>query len=112
MLSILKGGLISVTGGAWITNLPPAYMIAQFRLFGIPSSFYFMVILTVLAALWMKYAPFGRTIYAIGGNPEAARVSGIRIQPSIVGIFTIHRFFAGIAAVLFATQLQAIQSTV
>ena len=112
MLSILKGGLISVTGGAWISNLPPEFMIAQFRFFGIPSSVYFMVVLTVLAALWMKYSVFGRTIYAIGGNPEAARVSGIRIQPSIVGVFTIHGMFAGIAAILFATQLQVIQSTV
>ncbi len=112
MLSILKGGLISVTGGAWISGMPPAFMIAQFRLFGLPSSVYFMVVLTVLAALWMKYSVFGRTIYAIGGNPEAARVSGIRIQPSIVAVFTIHGMFAGIAAVLFATQLQVIQSTV
>ena len=110
MLSILKGGLISVTGGAWISNLPPEFMIAQVRLFGIPSSVYFMVVLTVLAALWMKYSVFGRTIYAIGGNTEAARVSGIRIQPSIVGVFTIHGMFAGIAAILFATQLQVIQS--
>jgi len=112
MLSILKGGLISVTGGAWISGMPPEFMIAQFRLFGLPSSVYFMVVLTVLAALWMKYSVFGRTIYAIGGNPEAARVSGIRIQPSIVGVFTIHGMFAGFAAVLFATQLQVIQSTV
>lgn len=112
MLSILKGGLISVTGGAWISGMPPGFMIAQFRFFGIPSSVYFMVVLTVLAALWMKHSVFGRTIYAIGGNPEAARVSGIRIQPSIVGVFTIHGMFAGIAAVLFATQLQVIQSTV
>ncbi len=112
MLSILKGGLISVTGGAWISGMPPEFMIAQFRLFGIPSSVYFMVVLTLLAALWMKYSVFGRTIYAIGGNPEAARVSGIRMQSSVVGIFTIHGMFAGIAAILFATQLQVIQSTV
>jgi ribose/xylose/arabinose/galactoside ABC-type transport system permease subunit len=112
MLSILKGGLISVTGGAWIGNLPREFMIAQFRFFGIPSSVYFMVVLTVLAALWMKYSVFGRTIYAIGGNPEAARVSGIRIQPAVVAVFAIHGLFAGVAAVLFATQLQVIQSTV
>ncbi len=41
-----------------------------------------------------------------------ARVAGIRIERSIVGVFMIHGFFAGIAAVLFATQLQVIQSTV
>ena len=36
MLSILKGGLISVTGGAWITNLPAGYALAQMRPLGIP----------------------------------------------------------------------------
>jgi ribose/xylose/arabinose/galactoside ABC-type transport system permease subunit len=112
MLSILKGGLISVTAGAWITNLPPDYLIAQFRLFGIPSPVYFMVVLTIVAALWARHSGFGRNIYAIGGNPEAARVSGIRIKPSVVTVFAIHGLFAGIAAVLFATQLQVIQSTV
>jgi len=112
MLSVLKGGLISATAGAWINNLPPEFMLAQFRLFGIPSPVYFMVILTLVAALWMRYSGFGRTIYAIGGNPDAARVTGIRIERSTVCVFMIHGFFAGIAAVLFATQLQVIQSTV
>jgi ribose/xylose/arabinose/galactoside ABC-type transport system permease subunit len=54
MLSILKGGLISATGGAWISGMPPEFMIAQFRFFGLPSSVYLMVILTVAAALWMR----------------------------------------------------------
>ncbi|WEK50067.1 MAG: ABC transporter permease [Candidatus Kaistia colombiensis] len=112
MLSILKGGLISVTAGAWITNLPEDYLIAQFRLFGIPSPVWFMVILTALVALWMRYSGFGRTIYAIGGNVEAARVAGIQVERSTVIVFAIHGAFAGIAAVLFATQLQVIQSTV
>lgn len=112
MLSVLKGGLISVTAGAWINNLPPDFMLAQFRLLGIPSPVYFMVVLTILAALWMRYSSFGRSIYAIGGNPDAARVTGIRIERATVGVFMIHGFFAGIAAVLFATQLQVIQSTV
>ncbi|MCX5515595.1 ABC transporter permease [Kaistia algarum] len=112
MLSILKGGLISATGGAWITNLPPDYLIAQFRLLGVPSPVWFMGILTILAAIWMRSAAFGRAIYAIGGNPEAARVAGIRVERSTVMIFAIHGMFAGIAAILFATQLQVIQSTV
>lgn len=112
MLSILKGGLISATAGAWITNLPPDYLIAQFRLFGIPSPVWFMAILTIAAAVWMRSSGFGRSIYAIGGNPEAARVAGIRVEATTVAIFAVHGMFAGIAAVLFATQLQVIQSTV
>ncbi|WP_420909670.1 ABC transporter permease [Kaistia nematophila] len=112
MLSVLKGGLISVTAGAWITNLPEDYLISQFRLLGVPSPVWFMVILTALVAFWMRYSGFGRTIYAIGGNVEAARVAGIQVERSTVIVFAIHGAFAGIAAVLFATQLQVIQSTV
>ena len=71
-----------------------------------------MVVLTVLAALWMRYTAFGRSLYAIGGNPEAARAAGIPIERRIVQVFTIHGVFAGLATMLFATQLQVIQSTV
>jgi ribose/xylose/arabinose/galactoside ABC-type transport system permease subunit len=112
MYSILKGGLISATGGVWISNLPPQFMIAQFRWFGIASTVWFMVVLTILAALWMRYSVQGRSIYALGSNAEAARASGIRTGPTVVMVFAIHGLFAGIASVLFATQLQVIQSTV
>jgi ribose/xylose/arabinose/galactoside ABC-type transport system permease subunit len=112
IVSILKGGLITVTQGVWISNLPPDFLIAQFRLFGIPSPVYFMVGLTIAAGLWMRYAPFGRAIYAVGGNVEAARTVGIRPERLTVGVFALHGMFAGIAAVLFGTQLQVIQSTV
>jgi ribose/xylose/arabinose/galactoside ABC-type transport system permease subunit len=112
MLSILKGGLISATGGAWITDMPPGFMIAQWRWLGVPSTIYFMVILTVVAALFMRYTDFGRAIYAVGGNMEAARAAGLSPERTVVGVFALHGFFAGIAGLLFATQLQVIQSTV
>ena len=113
MLSILKGGLISATGGAWITDLPPDFSSRSPRCFGIPSPVWFMVILTVIVALWMRYSAFGRSIYAIGGNAEAARAAGISPERDLrASSSRIHGVFAGIAAVLFATQLQVIQSTV
>lgn len=112
MLSILKGGLISATGGAWISNMPAGFLIAQARLFGIPSPVYFMIILTIIAAFFMRYTDFGRAIYAVGGNIEAARAAGVDPERTVVGVFALHGLFAGIAALLFATQLQVIQSTV
>ncbi|MFO1035226.1 MAG: ABC transporter permease [Geminicoccaceae bacterium] len=112
MLSILKGGLIIATGGAWISNLPPGYALAQMEPLGIAMPIWFMVILTAGAAFWMRYAPTGRAIYAVGGNPEAARLSGISKQRILMTVFGLHGAFAGIAAVLFATQLSVIQSTV
>lgn len=112
MLSILKGGLISLTGGTWITGMPGGFFIAQSRLFGIPAPVYFMVILTIVMALWMRYSAMGRSIYAVGGNAEAARATGLDPERTCVFVFALHGFFAGIAALLFATQLQVIQSTV
>ena len=112
MLSILKGGLISATGGSWITDMPPGFMIAQMRLFNIPSAVYFMVVLTIAAALFMRYTDFGRAVYAVGGNIEAARAAGINPERIVIGVFALHGLFAGIAGILFATQLQVIQSTV
>ena len=71
-----------------------------------------MVVLTVLAALWMRYSAFGRSLYAIGGNAEAALATGIPVERRTVAVFIIHGAFAGLATILFATQLQVIQSTV
>jgi ribose/xylose/arabinose/galactoside ABC-type transport system permease subunit len=112
MLSILKGGLIMVTGGAWISNLPPGYALAQMEPLGVPMPIWFMVVLTAAAAFWMRCTATGRSLYAVGGNPEAARLSGISQRRVVMLAFLAQGFFAGIAAVLFATQLSVIQSTV
>jgi ribose/xylose/arabinose/galactoside ABC-type transport system permease subunit len=112
MLSILRGGLVSVTGGAWINNLPPEFLLAQQRIFSVPVPVWFMIALTIGAFIWMRYSAFGRSLYAIGGNPEAARAAGIPIERRTVQVFMIHGAFAGLATILFATQLKIIQSTV
>ncbi len=112
MLSILKGGLISVTAGAWITDLPEGFHLSQMKPLGLPMPIYFMVFLTLGAAFWMRYSATGRAIYAVGGNAEAARLSGISRERTIMTVFLIHGVFVGIASVLFATQLSIIQSTV
>jgi ribose/xylose/arabinose/galactoside ABC-type transport system permease subunit len=111
-LSILKGGLISATGGAWINALPQGFHLAQMKPLGVPMPIYFMVTLTIAAAAWMRFSATGRSIYAVGGNAEAARLSGISKERTIVKVFAVHGFFVGIAAILYATQLAIIQSTV
>jgi len=112
MLSILRGGLVSVTGGTWINNLPAEFLLAQQRILGVPVPVWFMIVLTIGAFLWMRYSAFGRSLYAIGGNAEAARAAGIPIERRTVQVFMIHGAFAGLATILFATQLKIIQSTV
>ncbi|WP_182084748.1 ABC transporter permease [Aureimonas sp. ME7] len=112
MLSILRGGLITVTGGAWISGLPPEFQLAQFRLLGVPSPVWFMLVMTIAMAFVLRSTAFGRSIYAVGGNAEAAEASGIPYKATIVKVFGLHGLIAGVSAILFATQLQVIQSTV
>jgi ribose/xylose/arabinose/galactoside ABC-type transport system permease subunit len=123
-LSILKGLLIIASQGERITGMPKAYALAQRRpLQGIPFPIFedffhmltmpviLMVILMVLVALWMRYSPTGRAMYAVGGNAEAARLSGISEHRTVMTAFILNGVFVGIAAVLNATQFSVIQVT-
>lgn len=111
MLSILKGALIIGTGGDRIIGMPEEFFLAQMRPLGIPMPIYFMIILTILAQLWMRYSDMGRSFYAYGGNKEAARLSGISEKRVIMSAFILNGFFVGIASILYATQLNVIQAT-
>lgn len=111
MFSVFQGALILTTQGNVIYNLPSEFTLAQQRPLGIPAPIYFMVILTVIAALWLRYSPTGRAIYAVGGNKEAARLSGISERRIIMIAFIVNGITAGIATLLYATQQSVIQPT-
>jgi ribose/xylose/arabinose/galactoside ABC-type transport system permease subunit len=111
MFSILKGGLILVAGGNTIYTLPEGYTFAQDDWLGIPSPIYFMVGLTILVALWMRYSATGRSMYAVGGNAEAARLSGIDTRRVLMTTFILNGLMVGICSLLLATQFNQIQAT-
>jgi ribose/xylose/arabinose/galactoside ABC-type transport system permease subunit len=123
-LSILKGVLIMASGGARITGMPDGYALAQIRpLENVPLPIFedffhtltmpvfFMIILTLMAALWMRYSATGRALYAVGGNAEAARLSGLSEHRIVMTAFILNGMFVGVAAVLNATQFSVIQVT-
>ncbi|MBL8145328.1 MAG: ABC transporter permease, partial [Anaerolineae bacterium] len=68
--------------------------------------------LVVIVAFWMRFSAPGRSIYAVGGNAEAARLSGINYKRTIMLVFLLNGVFIGIATVMYATQGQIIRSTV
>lgn len=111
MFSILKGVLILWTNGQRVTGMPSGFYLAQTKPFGVPMPILFMLVLTLLAALWMWYSPAGRSLYAVGGNAEAARLSGINATRVVMMAFVLNGIFAGLASLLYATQLQVIQAT-
>ena len=112
MLSILKGGLIMATGGAWISNLPPGYALAQMEPLGVADADLVHGgahrARRVLDALQRA----GRPSTPSAAMPRRRVSAGISRQRTVMQVFLIHGAFAGIASVLFATQLSVIQSTV
>ena len=107
--SILKGGLILVSGGQTISDLPEGYTFAQGDWIGIPSPVWIMVILTILAFFWMRYSRTGRSQYAVGGNPEAARLSGLNTRRILMTTFILAGVMSGVSGAMFATQFNVIQ---
>jgi rhamnose transport system permease protein len=112
MASILKGGLILTTGGTWIYGLPPGFGISRQLVLGIPVPICALILFGLAFSIWLKYTPAGRQIYAVGGNAEAARLSGIPVRKVTLGVFVLNGLLVGISAILYATNFTAIQSNV
>src|SRR5258707_902755 len=113
MASILKGGLILSTGGKWIYGLPPEFGISRELILGIiPVPIFAMVVFGTLFSIWLKFFASGREPYAVGGNVEAARLSGISERAVTIRVFFLNGLLVGVAAILYATNFTAIQSNV
>lgn len=111
-LSILKGGMIVVTGGEFVTGIPRDFMIATVRVFNVSITFWIMIALGIATAIWMRYSATGRAIYAIGGNAAAARATGINERRITLIVFAIHGAFGGLAGLFYGSQAQNLQSAV
>lgn len=72
---------------------------------GLPSIFYWAIIIWILCTLMAIITPFGRRIYAIGGNPKAAALSGINIDSHRIIVFMLSSFLSGLAGILYMAQL-------
>jgi ribose/xylose/arabinose/galactoside ABC-type transport system permease subunit len=110
MLSILRGGVVLLTGGSWIQNLPDGFYIGQQDVLGIPVPIFVAVVVLVLGALWMRYSELGRQFYAIGANRDSARLTGINVKRLQLLSFGINGTLVGLAALVFATRFSAIQT--
>jgi ribose/xylose/arabinose/galactoside ABC-type transport system permease subunit len=103
--------LIIWTNGERVTDMPETYFLSQVRPLGIPMPIVFMIVLTIIVALWMRYSQMGRSFYALGGNAEAARLSGLSEKRLLMNVFILNGVFAGIASVMYSTQFNIIQAT-
>ncbi len=110
---IFAGIILVVTEGYPILNLPAKFnFLGQGMLGMIPMPVLFMAILGVILAYCLGSTPFGRNIYAIGGNRNAARLVGIRVEWMIISVYTLSGLCAAFAGILFASRMSTGQPTI
>jgi len=78
----------------------------------IPGPILIFLIMALGGWALLRYLPFGRFLYAIGGSKEAARLSGVRISRTLIGAYLLSGLCAGIAGAMTASQLSTGDPTV
>ena len=74
-------------------------------LFGIPTPIYVFIIVCIVAAITLKLTPFGRAIYAVGSNEEAAHLSGINVPLVTFGAYIVGGVLAAMSGLIFLSRL-------
>jgi erythritol transport system permease protein len=115
MLYVARGAALLLSGGATFPNLVgkpelgnegfPVF--GDGRLLGIPYPILILLVMALIAAYVAMRTPFGRRVYAVGGNERAAALSGIRVDRVKLAVYVISGFCAAVAGLIVSSQLVA-----
>jgi ribose/xylose/arabinose/galactoside ABC-type transport system permease subunit len=106
---ICRGLAFIVTGGYPVYQLPPeAKVLGQGYIFSIiPICVLIMIAVIILGAIVLNQTQLGRKFYALGGNEEAARLSGISVKGVRITSYAICGFLAGVSGVVMMSRLNS-----
>ena len=108
MMTIARGFAYIYSNGRPVSTLNPDFLwIGGGDIFGVPVPIIIFGIAIVLMHLMLNFTRFGRHIYAIGGNEVAARVSGVNIGRTKVGIYAISGLMAGLGGIVITARTQS-----
>ncbi len=105
-MAIFQGISYLISGSKTYHKLPVGYMyLGQGKLFGvIPVNAIIALVVIVIVGIIMAKTKIGRKIYAVGDNPEAARLAGLNVKRIKILVFTFAGVLVGIAAILLSAR--------
>jgi rhamnose transport system permease protein len=112
-LAIYRGLLFEVTHGqnVFASQLPKGFLdLAAETPAGLPSLAWIAVGIALVGAAILSWAPWARDFYAIGSNPDAARLAGIRVGRRVLGAFAISGALAGLGGFMFAARFASVDA--
>ncbi len=105
-LTALRGIGYIMTDGAPISGFPDAFTNFSVDYFlGIPLLFWMVILVSVPSYVLLHHSRFGRHLFAIGSNPEAARLSGVNIPRMIYSAYVLSATFAAFAGILTTSRI-------
>jgi len=111
MMTLLRGCVLIYTQGTPIPIKVDSYkFIGKGTLAGVPVPVIILLVLFLIAHYILTQTGYGRSVYAFGGNREAARLSGISVKKTEWIVYIINGFLCGIAAVILTSRLGSAQS--
>lgn len=107
MMSIARGGALALKGGQPIPGIPPQYeYLATCEICGVlPIFIVYIIVIYALGYLFLVRTKSGRYIYAIGGNRDSARLSGIKVKTYETLAYVICGALAGLGGILLTARL-------
>jgi len=106
MMGIARGFGLAMNEGKPVAGLPMEFeKIASASVGGIPSFVFYTLIIYVIMFIILDRTKFGRHIYAIGGNRDAARLSGVKVKVVEMFVYLFSGLFAGLGSVLLTARL-------
>ena len=113
MMLVASGLAYILAGGGTITQVPETFILfASGKVIpGVPNAVALTAILYVAAHVLMTRTVLGRYIYAVGGNAEAARLSGVPVRRVLLLVYTLCGLLAGLGGVTYASQFNAASAT-
>jgi len=111
-LSLFRGLTLIVTHGQNITGLPKSFkLIGQLKIVGVQTPIIIAVVLLIIGDLLLRRSRFFRQSYYIGGNEQAARLSGIPVDKMKILAYMLTGLFAGISGIVMTARLGAASVT-
>lgn len=109
MLILLRGIHLGITNGGTLYDLPEEFTyLGNAEWGGVPVSVIFAGCVFLIFAFVLNRTRYGRSLYAIGGNPEAARAAGIRVHRVLWGTLTLSSLLAAIAGLMLTGRIGAV----
>lgn len=107
-LTIFRGITLILSNGGPISSFDENYRFwGQGKIGEVPVPVIIFLVFALIAHIILRYTRYGRHVYAVGGNPEAARLSGLDVRWITISVYIIVGFFAGLGGFVLSSRLNS-----